>query len=152
MDTILGVLLGLAAVGGACWAAYRYAWKYYGYNIYGIGNLAYMILPFGLLFVSFKLVPPGETYWSSIASGDLNMILMVALIAVSLIGFTWYVAHQTDIIVALLAVVVLVVSAAVAIAIVIAAVYYMMSRPGNKQEKSTGGKSNIDKLLERYPE
>ena len=128
--TALGVLIGVAATGWACWAVRDYAWKYYGYNIFSKGTLAYMILPLGLLYISFKFVPSGQTYWGSIMAGDLNMILMVALIATSLIGFCWYLASQTNIWVAIFASVVLIVAA---IAIIIIICMIAIARSGNKK-------------------
>ena len=117
--TWLGVLLGIAAVGGACWGVRDYAWRHYRFSIFNKGTLAYMIVPLGLFLISLQFVLPGETYWSTIMAGDLNMILMVALIAISLIGFTWYLASQTNIWVALFSTMVLIVAAVIAAIILI---------------------------------
>lgn len=93
---ILGVLIGVAALGWSCMAVHEYARQNYAYNVFTVGNLLFMFLPICLFLLSVYFVPENQTYVSALAAGDLDMILLIALSAISLVGFIIYLAHQTN--------------------------------------------------------
>ena len=95
--TILGILIGVVATGWSCMAVHEYAKQKYAYNVFTVGNLLFMFLPIGLFLLSISFVPESQTYVSALVAGNLDMILLIALSAISLAGFIIYLARQTNI-------------------------------------------------------
>ena len=120
---ILGILIVVAAIGWSCMAVHEYAKQRYAYNVFTKGNLLFMFLPIGLFLLSISFVPDNQTYVSALTAFNLDMVLLIALSAVSLVGFVIYLARQTNIWIGVfVGVVLFLVAAVIIIALLVAAV------------------------------
>ena len=117
--TIIGILMGVAGIGWACVTVNDYAEREYAYSVFNIPNLLLMFIPIGLFLLSIFFVPNDEAYVPALMAGNLDIIVLLVLSAASLIGFVTYLAHQTNIWIAVFVVVVLFLAAVIILAILL---------------------------------
>ena len=126
--TILAVLIGLGLLGYGCYAIHEYAERMYGFTVFSIPHLAFMVVPIALFVGAFFFKESDEALLAAIRGGNLDVILVLALATLSLVGFVWYLADQTNIWVALFVATVLLIAAIVVIAVVL-----YLAQPGKKK-------------------
>lgn len=126
--TILAVLLGLGLLGYACYAVHEYADSVYHVEVFSIQHLAFMAVPLALFIGAFFFKDPDQTLLAAIRQGNLDLILMIALATLSLVGFVWYLTHQTNIWIALFVAVVLLVAVVLVIVVLL-----FLTQPGKKK-------------------
>ena len=126
--TILAVLASLGLLGYGCYAVHDYAHRIYGVRVFSVPHLVFMAVPLGLFVGAFFFKESDQALLAAVRQGNLDLILMIALAALSLIGFVWYVADQTNIWIALFVAIVLLVAAVVVIAVLL-----YLAQPGKRK-------------------